>query len=114
MIFLVERALGMCLLPLVLGSCAPGCAAPRDLRAVWTQSEKPPAKMPAPEGFGITPAQAHEVAWAAGALSLKHCWAIYADSRDYYVDDTFFGSGPWQASRRGVRIDGQTGEIVKR
>jgi len=84
------------------------------MRAVWTQPIKPPSDLPAPPGFLITPAQAYSAAWDARALSLKHTWYVYADSRYYYVHDIFLGATPHRAYVQGVRIDGQTREIVKR
>ncbi|MGH9880620.1 MAG: hypothetical protein ACRD6N_04225 [Pyrinomonadaceae bacterium] len=92
-----------------------GCAkASRDVRAVWTQQTSPPANLPPPSGFTVTPAQAFSLARESGALSLKHVWYIYADSGYYYVHDTFLGDSPRRAFVQGVRIHGRTGEIVRR
>ena len=92
-----------------------GCTTlPSDVRAVWTEKTPPPADLAAPAGFGITPAKAYSVVFDSRALSLKHIWYVYADSRYYYVHDTFLGDSPRRAFAQGVRIDGQTGEIVRR
>ncbi len=92
-----------------------GCATPsRDVRAVWTQPTAPPSDLPAPDGFTVSPSRAYSAVWDSRALSLKHVWHIYADSRYYYVHDTFLGDSPRRALAQGVRIDGQTGEIVRR
>lgn len=45
---------------------------------------------------------------------MKHDWHIYADSQYYYVHDTFLGDNPRRAFDLGVRVDGQSGEIVRR
>lgn len=99
---------------LLLAFCLLGCAPIQDIHPVWTKPSTPPLDMPAPEGFTITPAQAYSVVWDARALSLKHNWDIYSDSRYYYVLDTFLGSGPQRAFKQGIRVDGRTGEIVAR
>lgn len=103
-----------CHIALLLALSLLGCATPQGITAVWTKPSTPPLGMPAPEGFTITPAQAHSVVWDARALSLKHNWNIYSDSRYYYVHDTFLGSGPQRAFKQGIRVDGRTGEIVAR
>jgi hypothetical protein len=92
-----------------------GCATTsRDVHAVWAQPTLPPADLSPPSGFTITPAQAVSVALESGALSLKHVWHVYSDSGYYYVHDTFLGDSPRRAYAQGVRIDGRTGEIVRR
>ena len=91
-----------------------GCSTPQDVRAVWTQSAAPSEQLAAPPGFIVSPAQVYSKVWDSRALSLKHNWHIYADSQYYYVHDTFLGDGKRQAFAQGVRIDGQTGEIVSR
>jgi hypothetical protein len=92
-----------------------GCTATsREVHAVWTQPTLPPADLPPPSGFTVTPAQAISAARQSGALSLKHVWHIYSDSGYYYVHDTFLGDGPRRAFTQGVRVDGKTGEIVRR
>lgn len=82
---------------------------------MWTQREWPPAEWAAPAGFSVTPRQAYEIVretpWT---LSLKHVWHLHADGRYYYVHDTFGGDGAFRAFQQGVRVDGRTGEIVKR
>ncbi len=88
--------------------------APRDLRAVWMEKTAPPADLAAPTGFVVTPSKAYSVVLDSRALSMKHVWHVYADSRYYYVHDTFLGDSPSRAYAQGVGIDGQTGEIVKR
>lgn len=97
---------------IVLG--LPGCTTPRNIHAVWTKPGTPPLDMSAPEGFTLTPAKAYSVVWDARALSLKHSWDIYSDSRYYYIHDTFLGSGPERAFKQGIRVDGGTGEIAAR
>lgn len=92
-----------------------GCdTASRDVHPVWTQPTLPPADLPPPSGFKITPAQAVSAARESGALSLKHVWHIYADSDYYYVHDTFLGDSPRRAFTQGIRVDGRTGEIARR
>jgi len=92
-----------------------GCAMqPRDVQAVWMQSGAPPADLPAPAGFAVSPSQAYSTVWDSRRLSLKHVWHIYADSRYYYVHDIFLGDSPGWALALGVRVDGQTGKIAKR
>lgn len=92
-----------------------GCATtPREVRAVWTQPTIPPADLSAPSGFTVTPTQAFTVARDSDMISLKHIWHIYADSHYYYVHDTFLGDSPRRAYAQAVRIDGQTGHIVRR
>ena len=84
------------------------------MQAVWKQPSKPPSDLSAPPGFVTTPAQAYSAVRDARALSLKHVWHVYADSSYYYVHDTFLGGGPRRAYAQGVRVDGHTGQIVKR
>lgn len=92
-----------------------GCAAPiRDVSAVWTQPTAPPTDLPPPYGFTVSPLQAYSAIWDSRALSMKHVCHIYADSRYYYIHDTFLGDSPRRALAQGVRIDGQTGEIAGR
>lgn len=92
-----------------------GCAQPpQDFRAVWTQSSLPPDGLQKPVGFRVTPKEACETIAESNALSLKHVWHIYADSRYYYVHDIFLGDGARRAHKQGVRIDGRTGKIVRR
>jgi hypothetical protein len=107
----VRTLLSISILCLALAGCA---IASRDVRTVWIQPTLPPADLPPPSGFTVTPAQAISAARGSGALSLKHVWHVYADSRYYYVHDTFFGDGLRRALAQGVRIDGKTGEIVSR
>ncbi len=86
-----------------------------DVHPVWLEKKPPLKSMTAPKGFKITPFEAFEIVkqkpWS---LSLKHVWHIYADSRYYYVHDAFLGSNSSLAKRQGVKIDGQTGEILNR
>lgn len=99
----------------MLGLVVVGCTAvPRDLQAVWKEKAPPPSDLAASAGFAITPSKAYSVVFDLRALSLKHVWHIYADSRYYYVHDAFLGDSPRRAYAQGVRIDGQTGEIVRR
>ena len=92
-----------------------GCAtASRDVRAVWIQPTLPPADLLPPSGFTVTPAQAISAARKSGALSPKHVWHVYSDSDYYYLHDAFLGDSPRRAYAQGVRIDGRTGEIVRR
>lgn len=97
---------------LTLGGCV---SPPREFRAVWTQIGWPPSDLPAPSGFSVTPAQAFSIiARTPWTLSLKHDWDIYADSRYYYVHDTFLSDSQRRAFKQGVRVDGRTGKIVNR
>jgi hypothetical protein len=91
-----------------------GCSSlEKEFRPVWTQAKWPPASQSAPEGFKVTPRQAFAIVGKSHARSLKHVWHLYADSRYYYVHDTFLGDSPRRVFKQGVRIDGRTGEIVK-
>ena len=108
---IIRTPLAISVLGLVLAGCA---TTPRDLRAVWTQPTRPPIDLPAPAGFSVTPAHALAVTRSSRMLSQKHIWHIYADSRYYYVHDTFLSESPKRVYAQGVRIDGQTGEIVRR
>lgn len=67
-----------------------------------------------PQGFLVSPQQARDVVWRSQRLSWKHEWEYFADSRYYYVNDTFLGKGANHAYRVGVRVDGRTGGIVDR
>ena len=97
------------------GCLVVGCTTvSRDFRAVWMQHTSPPADLPPPSRFTITPAQAFAVARESGEITLKNVWYLYADSDYYYVHDTFLGDDPCRAFAQGVRIDGRTGEIVRR
>jgi hypothetical protein len=87
---------------------------PQDIRSVWMQPSAPPADLPTPAGFTVSPAQAYSIVWDSRRLSLKHVWHIYADSQYYYVHDAFLRDSPRLALTVGVRVDGQTGKIVQR
>ena len=92
-----------------------GCATvPGDVQSVWRGQSLPPMDWPALVGFRVTPRQAYDAVFEERALPLDHTWHIYADSHDYYVHDTFFGDSTYRAFTEGVRVDGQTGKIVKR
>lgn len=82
---------------------------------VWTPkgSEWPAKSLAAPAGFTITPYQAYEITRENKSRSLKHQWHLYADSRYYYVHDTFLGDSPKEVHRYGLCIDGETGKIEK-
>lgn len=110
----VKSGMRSFLLFTILGFALLGCTTPQDVRAVWTQPAAPSAHLAAPPGFMVSPARAHSAVWDSRALSLKHNWHIYADSRYYYVHDTFLGDGARRAFAQGIRVDGQTGEIVRR
>ena len=75
---------------------------------------RPPTDLPAPAGFTATPAEAYVRACESDMISLKHVWHIHADSRYYYVHDVYLGSSVRRAHNQGLRIAGQTGEIVRR
>lgn len=101
---------------MVVTLLAGGCASsPQDFRPIWKQASPPPSDLTAPAGFEITPAQAfakvRETPWA---LSLKHPWHVYADSRYYYFHDVFLDGNLRAAYTQGIRVDGRTGEIVPR
>ena len=86
-----------------------------DIDPVWVEKTPPTENIEPPNGFKITPAEAYKIVlhtkpWM---LSPKHVWHIYADSNYYYVHDAFWGSNSSSASL-GVKIDGQTGEIINR
>lgn len=89
-----------------------GCAVTRPAtRPVWKHPGRPPSELATPAAFIITPAQAYDKVWASRRLSLKHVWHLYADATHYYVLDSFLGSSPVQARRKGVRVDGRTGRL---
>jgi hypothetical protein len=104
------------LLALLFTAVVAGCAisGSESVSPVWTERGAPSSAVALPPGFRISPARAYAIARESRRISLKHIWHIYADSRFYYVHDTFLGSGPRQARATGLRIDGQTGEIVPR
>ena len=92
-----------------------GCTMqPQDFQPVWIQPGAPPADLPSPAGFTVSPLQAYTAVWDSRSQSIKHVWHIYADSQYYYVYDIFLGDSPRKVFLLGVRVDGQTGEIVKR
>ena len=92
-----------------------GCASTSgDMRVIWTGHSSPPDELSPPRGFAVTPAQAYVAVRESRRLSLKHDWRLYADSRYYYVDDAFTKTSARTAKRRGLRINGQTGEIEDR
>lgn len=107
----MRTLLSIPILCLVLLGCA---TTPQEVRAIWAKPTSPPSDLPAPVGFTVTPAQAFEIARESKMISLKHVWHVYADSAYYYVHDTFLGDSPHRAYAQGVRIDGRTGEIVRR
>jgi len=81
-----------------------------DIKAVWTgESGRVPLSWPAPEGFTISPQAAQAIADKRFGMK-KTVQHIYADSRDYYIVDGFFGSNHSKAAKTGVRINGKTGE----
>jgi hypothetical protein len=92
-----------------------GCAMqPQDFQPVWMQPGAPPVDLPSPAGFTVSPLQAYTAVWDSRSQSIKHVWHIYADSQYYYVHDIFLSDSPRKVFLLGVRVDGQTGEIVKR
>jgi hypothetical protein len=92
-----------------------GCATtPQEVRSVWAQPAPPPANMPAPVGFTVTPTEAFSIALHSGIISPMHFYHIYADSGHYYVLDIFHGDSGRRAYGQGVRINGQTGAIEMR
>ncbi len=100
---------------LIFGALAARCSpAPSDLEAVWTEGMRPPPDLATPAGFAISPSEAYSVAWDSRALSWKHIWHIYADSRFYYVHDIFLGDSPRRVFVQGLRIDGRIGGIANR
>ena len=104
------------LLAFLLAVVVAGCAvsASDTVSAVWTERGAPPSTVASPTGFRVSPSRAYVIARDSRRLSLKHIWHIYADSRYYYVHDTFLGSGATRARATGLRIDGLTGEILLR
>ena len=84
-------------------------------RVVWKGgSGSPPALLPTPPGFSVTPAQAEAAARASRRLPVKVVYHVYADSQFYYVCDGFFGSSRRAAVKQGLQIDGRTGQMVPR
>ena len=66
-----------------------------------------------PEGFGISPEEADQIRIKQknNSIAVHH---IYADDKNYYICDGFFGSKTGKAVRTGLVIDGKTGDIVDR
>ncbi|HEY1084401.1 MAG TPA: hypothetical protein VGE29_19190 [Prosthecobacter sp.] len=99
---------------LILTVAVTGCIGPREqLQPVWLGEREPPASLAAPAGFAVSPAQAFETVRQSRIISLKHVWHVYADSRCYYVHDAFLGTSAGHAKNQGVRVDGQTGQILE-
>jgi hypothetical protein len=92
---------------LIVTGCASGP------QPIWNgDASTPLTSLPTPSGFSVTPAQAEATARASRQLPLKVVYHVYADSQFYYVCDGFLGSSRRAAVRRGLKIDGQTGQIV--
>ena len=102
------------LLTLVLKACTHGPdPAAKGLQVVWSRPDWPPATLPAPSGFHLTPAQAYEAAARSGRLSTKHAWVCYRDETAYYIADTFAQSvNAANVRRLGLRVDGENGEVT--
>jgi hypothetical protein len=96
------------LLSAVLAGCQ---SVPRGIKPVWTHAGQPSSETAAPPQFRVTPVEAFRIARESRQLSLKHHWHLYADSKFYYIHDTFLGDGPHRAFKYGLRIDGRTGAI---
>jgi|ERR1043166_1308041 hypothetical protein len=111
-------ALSRVLAVLALGSSAASCALSTNgknhdmLIQVWKTAGWPPAEMPAPEGFKLTPRDAYRVVAESRKLSLKHKWICFRDSHSYYIADTFGQSVRARtATERGIRVNGISGAI---
>jgi hypothetical protein len=82
------------------------------LTEVWVKDGYPPADMPAPPGFEVTPWGAYHAVIKSKRLSLKHQWAWYRDDSSYYIFDTFGrSSSAKNAIRYGVKVNGLTGAL---
>jgi hypothetical protein len=112
-----RRALLFSTMPAVLGlsNCMMFHKTSPGFHPVWTPNDGawPAKSLAAPAGFTLTPYQAYEITRESRSLSLKHRWDLYADSRYYYVHDTFLGDSPKEAHKYGLCIDGRTGKIEK-
>ena len=66
-----------------------------------------------PDNFTVTPAEANDIRVLQNAenIAVHH---IYHDADSYYICDGFFGSKETTALRKGLRINGRTGEIYNR
>jgi len=66
-----------------------------------------------PVGFEITPKEADQVRiqQSSNSIAVHH---IYADGRNYYICDGFFGSKSNKAVNTGLAIDGKTGDVIGR
>lgn len=65
-----------------------------------------------PDGFKITPKQALDKA-EQYYLSNPFMLMLYVDNEFYYVDIASFGVNAERAEKRGLKIDGGTGEVVR-
>jgi len=95
---------------LSLAACC-GCQTPRlqssDVHPVWTQSAPPPATLPAPNGFAITPLEAYQEVALHGQV-----WHVYADESNYYLLHVTSDSNGILALKKGTRLSGDTGLIL--
>jgi hypothetical protein len=82
------------------------------LTEVWTKDGWPPADMPPPAGFQITPRGAFEIVAKGKKLSLKHKWVCYRNETHYFIADVFAQSiDAKNALKYGARVNGVTGAL---
>jgi len=82
-------------------------------RKIWGEWGPPPATLPVPSGFRITPAEAYQI--VTKGEGLRFALYIYADRTHYYLAPhaalriTTSGYARWY----GLRVDGTTGQCPK-
>ena len=82
-----------------------------NVRPVWKEGGYPPYDLATPDGFTVTPSEAHFIANSTGDLPIKWAKDIYADQECYYVYVPSLISNSASAKHYGLKINGQTGEI---
>ncbi|MCK5015404.1 MAG: hypothetical protein KAS66_16475 [Candidatus Omnitrophica bacterium] len=80
----------------------------------WTKicSQRDAEQAQTPHYFKITPVEAIELSkpyFIENPFELT----VFADAQNYYVDLSTLGMNARMAARRGVVIDGRTGEIIR-
>ncbi len=112
------QAIARILASLTLSLGATSCAVSTNgkpqamLIEVWKSASWPPAQMPAPEGFKVTPREAYRAVADSQKLSVKHKWSCYRDGSHYYIADTFGELAPTRtAALHGIKVNGVSGAI---
>jgi len=95
------------LLILFLALLITGC---NDLKYVGNSNEV--RKITSIPGFKISPADAEKITLRTNGPK-KTIDDYYRDDKYYYIIDGFTGSKSSNALKNGIKIDGQTGKIIK-